>query len=93
MLDYLHQGLTDKPLSAWDGQTLGMNAPGHAPIALWRMMTTRWICVLNDMASEHMLGRLVAFLQDTLQDTPCDTHRGMLSELSHYLLRYAQFLE
>lgn len=93
MLDYLHQGLTDKPLSAWDGQTLGMNAPGHAPIALWRMMTTRWICVLNDMASEHMLGRLVAFLQDTLQDTPCNTPRGMLSELSHYLLRNAQFLE
>ena len=88
LCDFLCAGLhKDIAPGTWDGQVLGLTETDQAPVALWRLITTRWLNIIEGMASDTLLDRLVAFLAQTL-----DAH-GMLRTLSLLLLRNAQFLE
>lgn len=88
LIDLLLAGLrTDMAPSTWDGQVLGLTETDQAPVALWRLITTRWLHVIEQMASDALLDHLVAFMAQTL-----DAH-GMLRTVSALLLRNAQFFE
>lgn len=73
----------------WDGQIFGLASPAYLPVALWRMITTRWAAVL-DRTTPEQFEALARFLQDTLHD---GAEPSMLAELSRMALRNAQFLE
>ena len=73
--------------STWNGQVLGLTEMDQAPVALWRLITTRWLHIIEQMASDALLDHLVAFMAQTL-----DAH-DMLRTVSVLLLRNAQFFE
>lgn len=86
--DLLFAGLSkDMAPSTWNGQVLGLTEMDQAPVALWRLITTRWLHIIEQMASDALLDHLVAFMAQTL-----DVH-GMLRTISALLLRNAQFFE
>lgn len=88
LIDFLCAGLhADMAPGTWNGQVLGLTETDQAPVALWRLITTRWLNIIERMASDALLDRLVAFLAQTL-----DAH-GMLRTVSALLLRNAQFFE
>lgn len=80
---------TTGALPPWDGQIFGLASPAYLPVALWRMITTRWAAVL-DRTTPEQFAALARFLQDTLHD---GAEPSMLAELSRMALRNAQFLE
>lgn len=84
---------TSKVQSYWDGQIFGLDA-AFAPVALWRLLTVRWVSVLDWLSEESLLKGLVQYLQSST-DVAHDptTPQQMLSELSHLALRNADFLE
>lgn len=92
IVECLHRGLHDTMLPTWDGQILATDAR-HAPVALWRLITTRWIAVMDAIASDTLLDQLVAFVSQTQAASSTTTSIGMLSGLSKALLSNAQFLE
>ena len=79
-----------KTLPRWDGQIFGMPA-AFLPVALWRLITTRWLPVL-DATTPDQLRSLILYLQGTLCEEGSRL-QTMQAELSRMALRNAQFLE
>lgn len=85
LLPLLQQAIPD-PFPAWDGQVFGMPA-SVLPVALWRLLTTRWIVVL-DTLEPAQLAPLVGHLELTLNNPT-----SWQAQLSRTVVRNAQFLE
>ncbi|WFC94295.1 hypothetical protein MBRA1_000924 [Malassezia brasiliensis] len=85
LLPLLQQPVPD-PLPAWDGQVFGMPAC-VLPVALWRLLTTRWVAVLDALGAAQ-LAPLVGHLEATLHDPA-----SWQAQLSRTVVCNAQFLE
>ncbi|KAI3625576.1 hypothetical protein CBS9595_000937 [Malassezia furfur] len=85
LLPLLQQPVPD-PLPAWDGQVFGMPA-SVLPVALWRLLTTRWVAVLDSLEPAQLVP-LVGHLEATLRDPA-----SCQAQLSRAVVRNAQFLE
>lgn len=82
-------GLTERAVEPWDGQVWGLTARTQEPVALWRLLTTRWAPVLDAYAPEALLSDLAALFTATLAPSA----PPLLAELSVQALHDAHFLE
>ncbi|WFD19545.1 hypothetical protein MCAP1_001777 [Malassezia caprae] len=82
-------GLTEPATEPWDGQVWGLTARALEPIALWRLLTTRWAPVVDAHAPDTLLSVLAAIFTATMAPHA----PPLLAELSVQALHDAHFLE
>ncbi|WFD30364.1 hypothetical protein MSPP1_001382 [Malassezia sp. CBS 17886] len=98
-VDALHSGVSsalhmDAHPGFWDGQIAGVRSAACVPVALWRLVTTRWMQTVDATLPEEALSGLAATMHGFLAArAESNTVAGMLHLLSCDALCDARFLE
>ncbi|CCU97761.1 unnamed protein product [Malassezia sympodialis ATCC 42132] len=87
--DLVRAGLEGHTVEPWDGQVWGLTAHAQEPVALWRLLTTRWAPVVDAHAPETLLNDLAVIFTATLAPSA----PSLLAKLSVQALHDAHFLE